>query len=347
MEYDMSDISVVLATFNGVRYLQAQLDSIVGQTLRPAEIVISDDQSTDGTVQFVAEYARSAPIPIHIAVNEMRLGFADNFLNATSRATGSLIAFSDQDDIWRPDKLRVARDAMALTNSSLSTHQVNHVDEQGQFIRFDAHGSTKSRVLKPGEAEPFGLFFGFTMLFDARLLDLLPFSQRGVDDYTERDPLPHDRWLHFLGTNFGRTVLIDEPLAYYRQHGSQAWGARPTTLVARASQKAHEGPRRLRFLADLARERAHLIDKLRPEESRSLVEEAAWSTVHARWVNIALAYGARAELYAESTLSARARELAALASAGTYAVLERGGLGRKRALEDLSVGLFRPFYKSW
>lgn len=108
-------ISVVIATYQGEQFLAEQLDTIRTQTLPPDEVVIVDDVSQDNTVQvakdYIAKYNLSDSWKVY--VNEENMGYANNFNKATSLATGDLIFFSDQDDIWREDKIQIMTDIMA------------------------------------------------------------------------------------------------------------------------------------------------------------------------------------------------------------------------------------------
>lgn len=100
-------ISVAIATYNGEKYLEEQLDSILSQTLKPAEIIVCDDRSTDGTVKILEQYSRKGLLSYY--VNEHRLGFIGNFKKAVSLCSpANYIALSDQDDIWLPSKLKQA-----------------------------------------------------------------------------------------------------------------------------------------------------------------------------------------------------------------------------------------------
>jgi glycosyltransferase involved in cell wall biosynthesis len=103
----MDTISVALCTFNGEKYITQQLDSIIQQSYRPSQIVICDDQSSDNTVKIIEEVAMHSIIPIEIHVNEYRLGVTKNFAKAISLCTHEYIAISDQDDIWKNNRLEV------------------------------------------------------------------------------------------------------------------------------------------------------------------------------------------------------------------------------------------------
>ncbi len=76
------NISIALATYNGERWLREQLDSLARQTLLPCELVISDDQSSDDTLVVIREFAATSPFPVRVVRNDIRRGFADNFMNA-------------------------------------------------------------------------------------------------------------------------------------------------------------------------------------------------------------------------------------------------------------------------
>ena len=97
-------VSVVIATYNGEKYLKEQLDSILSQTYPVSEIIIQDDRSTDSTPAICHRYEAKFPI-IHFYENENNIGFNLNFKSAAMKASCDLVALSDQDDIWFPNKI--------------------------------------------------------------------------------------------------------------------------------------------------------------------------------------------------------------------------------------------------
>src|SRR5579862_2176323 len=98
-------ISVAMCTFNGERFVSAQLESIATQSRPPDEVVICDDGSSDGTQEIVRKFALSSPFPIRFAVNPRNLGSTKNFEQAISRCEGAIVALADQDDVWYRYKL--------------------------------------------------------------------------------------------------------------------------------------------------------------------------------------------------------------------------------------------------
>ncbi len=107
-------ISVAMATYNGKDYLIEQLDSLRLQTLTIDEMVFCDDCSTDGTPEIIADYISKYRLEAtwHFYPNEHNLGYADNFHRALTLCTGDYVFFTDQDDIWLPNKLQVMVDIM-------------------------------------------------------------------------------------------------------------------------------------------------------------------------------------------------------------------------------------------
>lgn len=97
-------VSVVMATYNGEKYIREQIDSILSQTYPIYELIIQDDGSIDETVAIAKEYARRNPV-VKVFVNEKNLGLNQNFKTAVLRATGDFVAISDQDDVWYPQKI--------------------------------------------------------------------------------------------------------------------------------------------------------------------------------------------------------------------------------------------------
>ena len=206
----MPNVSVVLCTYNGERYLEEQIATILAQSFPPLEIVISDDGSTDRTLEVARSLAARSDVPMTIHQNSARLGFAENFLRACEHAKGDLIAFSDQDDVWGVDKLAKQVAALEAANGLLCAHRVRKVDAHGRPLQDERPRPAATSVIGPRDALPWGNFFGFTMLFRRSLLDRIPADERGLDPHSRGSRLSHDRWLYFLATTFGTIVYLDE-----------------------------------------------------------------------------------------------------------------------------------------
>lgn len=139
-------ISIVLATCNGEKYLQEQLQSLLEQTRLPDELIIGDDASEDGTMEIVQEFLKYAPFKTSVVRNQKRLGYMQNFSSVATRASGDILAFCDQDDIWRSNKLAILEQHFQ-DNSRVSCviHDIAIMDANGDV-------STPSLIREMGNA---------------------------------------------------------------------------------------------------------------------------------------------------------------------------------------------------
>jgi glycosyltransferase involved in cell wall biosynthesis len=127
----MTNISIAMATYNGARFIRQQLDSFSRQTLLPSELVVCDDGSDDSTLSILSDFSRSAQFPVVVVKNPERLGHTANFLKAARMCRGDLIAFSDQDDEWLPQKLSRMLQASDDSDALVFGHATEWVDEDG------------------------------------------------------------------------------------------------------------------------------------------------------------------------------------------------------------------------
>jgi len=103
-------VSVAMCTYNGQRFLHQQLQSLLDQTVRPDELVVCDDGSSDDSLMVVEAFAVSAPFFVRVIRNSQNLGYIRNFEQAISRCTGDLVFLCDQDDVWDRRKIETLRD---------------------------------------------------------------------------------------------------------------------------------------------------------------------------------------------------------------------------------------------
>jgi glycosyltransferase involved in cell wall biosynthesis len=115
-------IGIALATFNGEEFLAEQLQSIRGQRRLPNEMLVVDDASSDRTWEMLHEFQRTAPFEVTLFQNAVRQGPKASFLRAMDACRSEAIAFCDQDDMWREDKLAVCEDILAKRGARLVVH---------------------------------------------------------------------------------------------------------------------------------------------------------------------------------------------------------------------------------
>jgi glycosyltransferase involved in cell wall biosynthesis len=321
-----------MCTYNGEQYVEEQLQSILRQTWPPVEIVIGDDGSTDKTLDKIESIAATADVPIRVHRNATRLGYADNFLRACDHVRTRYIAFSDQDDEWMPTKLEKTRVALEREGAVLCVHAVELIDGDGVVLG-DNRSRTHARVVPPLRSDPFGNYYGFTMLFERGLLDRIPADERGKDPHTRDASLPHDRWVFFLASTFGSTAVVDECLARYRQHDQQLYGGEQgRTRAERLATKLAEGQSQARYLAEVSTHYAALLESNAPGGNDCL-----WRAGATRWRTIAFHFARRTRLYDDTTTPRRLARLAGNVRAGSYRSFPKGGLGARRLVEDAVV----------
>lgn len=254
-------ISVVLATHNGARFLPEQLDSLLAQTRLPDEIIITDDNSSDETMTIVAAFAQQARVPVTVIRNVPGLGFADNFLAAAHTATGDVIAFCDQDDVWRSDKLDMCAAAFADPAVSLVTHRANLIDPAGVPIGVFDQGITQNATRRPLSYDVWGTFAGFTMVYRRDILTVSRDIARFCNYLDPAQPTAHDRWVTFLAQILGQTVELDAPLVDYRQHQNNLYG------IGKPREKAEDRATYVakgRTYLEATRRMVEVIDELDP-----------------------------------------------------------------------------------
>jgi hypothetical protein len=240
-------ISVALATYNGARFLPAQLESMAAQDRRPDEIVIGDDQSTDDTAQVVQRFAAAHDIPVRWQRNATRLGTSANFDSVVRRCQGDLVVFSDQDDVWLPHRLsRTVRAFAEDPQSSYVFCDGALIDDQGRPLQGTVFSAGpvepwERRQFQQGQAAQLQLLLRHNLTAGATLAvrrsalaRILPFEPGWMHDY----------YIVLALSALGHGTLLDEPLIQYRRHGEQqisvAGGSLKAVLaLARRQNAAH------------------------------------------------------------------------------------------------------------
>lgn len=205
-------VSVVMCTYNGARFIAAQLDSILAQDYPLHEIIVQDDGSTDGTLALLDDYAARFPI-VKVYRNAENLGYNRNFHTAMLRAEGDFIAISDQDDVWFPQKIRRQLAAIGDAPACYTGHFVDAADsDDGQAMPAELRRRVSLRYplrrLMFTNCVP-----GHTMLLRRDFLLSLPEWDYAVF---------YDWWLAVCAVLGGGLVHLDEPLNWHRPHAASA-----------------------------------------------------------------------------------------------------------------------------
>lgn len=218
-------ISVCMATFNGARFIREQLDSILPQLNDDDELVISDDGSTDGTLNILQEYAdRDSRIRVlrhERKANKyypmLRLCYStNNFENVLKNARGDFIFLSDQDDIWEKDKIKEVLEL--LQNYDFVLHNLSFVDSTGKIIK-ERHFKKKPFSLHPILDIIHPCFWGCCSCFRREILEnVLPIPNKVPQ---------HDTWIGLVAEKIGTCVWINRPLVKHRiYNGNTSFGGK-------------------------------------------------------------------------------------------------------------------------
>ena len=264
-------ISVALCTYNGEPFLRQQLESIQQQTRLPDELVVCDDRSTDQTVAILREFGATVSFPVVIVQNPETLGSARNFEKAFRLCTGDLIALSDQDDIWYPNRLqRSEQEFVAHPRAGLVFSDADIIDDQNRLQQgtlWQRLGFAGKRMqdLLAGQfivLAKHRFVTGATVMFRADLRDrCLPVSPGWV----------HDEWITLVIATLSDLRPIDQPLIRYRLHGAQQVGfqnkleqrGKGTTRAKRHWGRVAESVKELQQMVDF-------LSAMPPEEGRAV-----------------------------------------------------------------------------
>ncbi|MHA7816696.1 MAG: glycosyltransferase family 2 protein [Pseudohaliea sp.] len=219
---EVPKVSVVLCTYNGERYLGEQLGSILGQTTLPAEVIVYDDCSSDGTIRLAEGLAEETAVPVRILSGSENLGAGRAFSVALAAASGDLIVLADQDDRWQADRLeQLVRAASALPamRPRLFVSSLVLTNEAGDSLRARHPGLERAlecRDLSWRDLAFGNLIPGCAMAFDRSLLErLLPVPGEAV---------LHDWWIALCASCLGEIHFLDGGTIYYRVHGNNNQG---------------------------------------------------------------------------------------------------------------------------
>jgi len=221
----MPSLSIALCTFNGSKYLKAQLNSIASQSRVPDELIICDDHSSDDTVKIVEEFSKNLPFVLKFAINDQTLGPTKNFEKSITLCAGDLIALSDQDDVWHPEKLeKYERTFQANPEICALFSNSEIVDESLTCLGYNMWKKAEftpreQQQVLDGDAVPVLLkhyvVTGATLVFRA---DFKPYIL----------PIPafwfHDAWIALVLASLSDISFICEPLMKYRQHSANQLG---------------------------------------------------------------------------------------------------------------------------
>ncbi len=221
-------IDILLAAYNGEKYIGSQIESILNQTYTDFKLIIRDDMSNDRTVQIIKEYQESNPDKITLISAEANSGSPTrNFFELIKLSNAPYIMLADQDDIWMQRKVEKTFSAIKLLEKQygeqlpLMVHSdLMVVDDEMKVIcdsmfkmqKMDIYGNEMNYYLVQNNVS------GCTAMFNRTTLDYL--------NYMPANAIMHDWWLALIVSAFGHIGIIEEALIKYRQHQDNVEGAK-------------------------------------------------------------------------------------------------------------------------
>jgi len=329
----MTRISIALATYNGARFLDEQLQSLSQQSLCPHELVVSDDGSSDETLSVVRSFAKEAPFPVVVIEGEGRLGYRLNFRRAAQKCSGDLISFCDQDDIWRADKLEIMARCFDDPTVQLGYHNATVFNKT---TTRPLHDAVEERFdLSQQPLPPFKSSNGLLQVFRADLRRYDHLWDTSVDQHEGNVILAHDQWYFFLALLLGRVEFVDQFLLDYRQHGDNTYGVKiKETLPGRLLKRLIHYGDADEWAARGAMSRARVAEEI------ALLEEGKdLKNIVQEYIAFAERMRRRSETYSLPGIAGRAASAARSMALGDY----RGGtwcFQKASIVRDLWSGVF-------
>lgn len=205
MNNEKTKISVAMATYNGEKYIKEQIETILKNLNDNDELVISDDGSSDMTVEIIKSF-NDKRIKL---INGPKKGLKQNFNNAIKNTSGDIIFLSDQDDIWMENKVEKMVECFNLNNYILIQHDAIVVDENDNVLleSFAEHRKVKTGIIKNLIKNS---YHGCCIAFRKELKnEILPIPD---------NIYLHDEWIGLVAELNGKTCFINDKLIKYRRH---------------------------------------------------------------------------------------------------------------------------------
>lgn len=218
-------IDILLASYNGEKYIGTQLDSILSQKYQNFRVLIRDDGSTDNTLDIIESYVNKYPEKIILIKDNDKCGnSASNFIKLTSYATSDYVMYSDQDDFWLPEKLKISLDTMLAAEKEYGRMTplliyCNYAvaDKELNIIKNAQRGSqVEKKDVSFNELIVQNYVTGCLIMANKALYSL-------VGEYDSRI-LMHDWWLALIASSMGKIIHNNEIVMLYRQHGDNVVG---------------------------------------------------------------------------------------------------------------------------
>lgn len=268
MTLQTDKIEILMAVYNGQRYIQEQIESILSQTYQNTRLIIRDNCSEDKTRVIIEDFMRKHPGRISLIASPANVGVLGNFSALLDQAKANYVMFSDHDDIWLPKKVEITLNKMKVleekhgSGKPLIVHtDLAVVDKDLKIIHPSFWEYSRLKPMQQLTLPKLLLqnqVTGCTMMINKTLVDLAR-------------PIPgevvmHDWWLSLCAAAFGSIEAVNEPTILYRQHGKNDTGAKKFSLIRILNGKLK------RMIVPSYRLKMQRFGKLKQSQARHLAE---------------------------------------------------------------------------
>ncbi len=223
----MEKVDILLATYNGEKYLEAQLDSILSQTYTNFRLLISDDSSTDSTKDILEKY-KKIDNRIEVFYQENNLGVVKNFEFLLNKVENRYYMLSDQDDIWKEEKIEKSVNKLEETGAGLVYSDLEVVDENLNVI-YESYWKLKGFTKRANKYNTFESFYLNNYVTGCTIISRKEFIKDILPLPNSSKYVLHDYWITLIVSQKSKIVSIKEPLIKYRQHKNNRIGSKKKT----------------------------------------------------------------------------------------------------------------------
>jgi len=219
----MEKIDILMATYNGEKYVAQQINSILEQTYTNFNLIISDDGSTDNTRKILEEYKQKDD-RIKVYYQEKNLGYIKNFEFLLTKVTSDIYMLSDQDDIWLKEKVEKSYQKLIDEKADLVYTDLKVVDQElneinPSFMRMMKFYKKAVKYTEYRSVYLYNTVTGCTVISKKKFIEkILPLPN-------ESKYVIHDLWIALVVGLYGKIVYMDKAYILYRQHGKNQIGA--------------------------------------------------------------------------------------------------------------------------